>query len=116
MSKITTHILDTTKGRPACGVRVLLYKVEAAGEIEIANARTNHDGRIADWMDAEGGAAVQIVTEEGMYKIRFETREYFEGIPSFYPFVDIYFEITVEGHYHVPLLISPFGYSTYRGS
>jgi 5-hydroxyisourate hydrolase len=54
----------------------------------------------------------------GIYKIRFETRGYFDGrgVTSFYPWVDIYFEVPADGHYHVPLLISPYGYSTYRGT
>ncbi|HTI09421.1 MAG TPA: hydroxyisourate hydrolase [Puia sp.] len=128
MSKITTHILDTAKGRPAEGVSVTLYRVEGlapAVETAIAGGRTNKDGRIADWQEAgragseatgvdAGGKPMQ--TDAGFYKIRFETRAYFEGIATFYPFVDIYFEVTGDGHYHIPLLISPFGYSTYRGS
>ena len=111
MSKITTHILDTAKGRPAEGVGVTLYRAGgiAPGETKIASGHTNKDGRIADWPDA---------SRAGIYKIRFETGAYFEGqgTGTLYPFVDIYFEVTGDGHYHIPLLISPFGYSTYRGS
>ena len=108
MSKITTHILDTARGCPAEGVKVILYRpMASSGEEEIAYGYTNKDGRIADWL---GGA--------GIYKIRFVTRDYFDkgAVASFYPWVDIYFEVVAEGHYHVPLLISPYGYSTYRGS
>jgi 5-hydroxyisourate hydrolase len=59
-----------------------------------------------------------VMTGNGIYKIRFETKDYFDkrSVPTFYPFVEIYFETTADGHYHIPLLISPFGYSTYRGS
>jgi len=122
MSKITTHILDTAKGRPAEGVAVRLYRaggkaraVDPSSETEIAGGHTNKDGRIADWPDAGADAGAK---GAGIYKIRFETGAYFggQGLTSLYPFVDIYFEVTEEGHYHIPLLISPFGYSTYRGS
>jgi 5-hydroxyisourate hydrolase len=91
-------------------------------EVEIAGGRTNKDGRINDWLDTNanvpGDAASGSSPGNGIYKIRFETRDYFDqqSVASLYPFVDIYFEMTAEGHYHIPLLISPFGYSTYRGS
>ena len=111
MSKITTHILDTSKGCPAVGIKVVLYVLSREKEIELGRGVTNADGRIVDWGDAG------IVDEgKGVYKIRFETKEYFGTIPTFYPFVEICFELTTDGHYHIPLLISPFGYSTYRGS
>ncbi|HEX9510952.1 MAG TPA: hydroxyisourate hydrolase [Puia sp.] len=116
MSKITTHILDTAGGCPATGVRVTLW----TGEVEIARGITNKDGRILDWPDADAVREVDRAQDagNGIYKIRFETRDYFDkqGVASFYPWVDIYFEVGAEGHYHVPLLISPYGYSTYRGS
>jgi 5-hydroxyisourate hydrolase len=128
MSKITTHILDTARGCPAEGVQVLLYRQEGGPdgrEAEIARGYTNKDGRIADWLRSEGDAADAgsgVVSNAdrsfGIYKIRFGIRDYFDkrAVASFYPWVDIYFEIESEGHYHVPLLISPYGYSTYRGS
>jgi len=126
MSKITTHILDTTNGCPAEGVRVSLYRKEdSSGEVEIAAGHTNKDGRMTDWVkmegtsgDADSGEAPNAGMPRGIYKIRFETRDYFGQlkVASFYPWVDIYFEVAAEGHYHVPLLISPYGYSTYRGS
>ena len=121
MSTITTHILDTARGCPAEAVRVVLYrKADSLGEVEIAAGYTNKDGRIAEWAGVEGnaGEALNADMSSGIYKIRFETRDYFNNgsVASFYPWVDIYFDVAAEGHYHVPLLISPYGYSTYRGS
>jgi len=104
MSRITTHVLDISSGRPAGGMGAALYGREGG---EVFRGRTNADGRIADW--GEVG--------EGIYKIRFETGDYFDrqGVKSFYPFVEVSF-VVGEGHYHIPLLLSPWGYSTYRGS
>jgi 5-hydroxyisourate hydrolase len=117
MSKITTHILDTSKGCPAAGVTVELYVLRGDVAEEIGIGITNADGRIADWAAADMGKGVgDGSVEKGVYKIRFETKEYFGTIPTFYPLVEICFELTMDGHYHIPLLISPFGYSTYRGS
>jgi 5-hydroxyisourate hydrolase len=111
MNKITTHILDTSRGRPAEGIEVALYEcLPGEQAVLVARGQTNKDGRIGDWPELQPGA--------GIFKIRFETRSYFDGqsIPTFYPFVEIHFEVAADGHYHIPLLISPFGYSTYRGS
>jgi 5-hydroxyisourate hydrolase len=118
MSKITTHILDTAKGCPAEGVRVILY----AGEMEMASGTTDKNGRISEWpgpnADAAPGVAAFMAAGNGIYKMRFETKDYFDkqSVPTFYPFVEVHFELTADGHYHIPLLVSPFGYSTYRGS
>jgi len=112
MSQITTHILDTTKGRPAAGVTITLYNGINENWKEMARGKTNEDGRIKDLLTQEK------VLEKGIYKLRFETKDYFEkqGVKTFYPFVEIVFEIQSSEHYHVPLLLNPFGYSTYRGS
>ncbi len=112
MSKITTHILDTTKGKPAEGVTIVLFQLVNDGWKEIARGTTNKDGRIADLLSKE------ILLPLGTYKMNFNTKEYFDRISeqSFYPFVDIAFDIQSGEHYHVPLLLNPFGYSTYRGS
>ena len=112
MSQLTTHILDTTKGKPAKDVKITLYKNEKDRWIEVAKGITNNDGRIADLIKKD------VLLEEGIYKIRFETKDYFDkaGIESFYPWVDIVFTIAAQEHYHIPLLLNPFGYSTYRGS
>jgi 5-hydroxyisourate hydrolase len=111
VSKITTHILDISQGRPAADVEVILYHDTR----EIARGRTNTDGRLTDWSEiTDRNAAVG----PGIYTIRFETKPYFanQALTTFYPFVDIHFEITDATHYHIPLLLSPWGYSTYRGS
>jgi len=112
MSRITTHILDTSRGRPADGVKVTLCRMGVDRWEIVARGQTNGDGRIGDW------AAAENISGNGIYIMRFETKDYFDAwsIPSFYPFVEVYFEITAEGHYHIPLLLSPYGYSTYRGS
>ena len=112
MSQITTHILDTTKGRPAAGVTIALFQQAGDNWREIARGVTNSDGRIADLLPPEKQL------ELGVYKIKFSTKEYFaqDGTANFYPFVEICFDVSTTEHYHVPLLLNPFGYATYRGS
>ena len=112
MSQLTTHILDTTKGKPAAGVSIVLYSQKNNSWVELAKGVTNADGRIPDLLKKDA------VLESGSYKMKFETKEYFdkERIATFYPYVEIVFEITSKEHYHIPLLLNPFGYSTYRGS
>src|SRR4051812_32236730 len=111
MSQITTHILDTTTGTPATGVTASLFALEQDW-LQIAIGVTNQDGRITDLLPAGE------VLPAGIYKIRFETKEYFgiQSIDTFYPYVEIVFTISSPAHYHIPLLLSPFGYTTYRGS
>jgi 5-hydroxyisourate hydrolase len=112
MSQITTHILDTTLGKPAQGVSISLHHQIGHDWAKLAVGRTNADGRIPDLLNRE------TLLPEGVYKLRFEVGAYFEKMDtkSFYPFVEIVFNITSGEHYHVPLLLNPFGYSTYRGS
>jgi 5-hydroxyisourate hydrolase len=112
MSQITTHILDTTKGKPAAGVTITLFQHQHGSWVELAKGITNQDGRIAELLEKE------TILATGIYKMRFETRSYFDQIntATFYPFVEIVFDITSQEHYHIPLLLNPFGYSTYRGS
>jgi len=107
---ITSHILNISTGKPVEGVRAVLFFQENNNWAEIAKDKTNSDGRIQEWLSKEPAA--------GIYKIRFETKEYFNknSIATFYPYVEIVFEIKSNEHYHIPLLLSPFGYSTYRGS
>ena len=111
MSQITTHILDTTKGKPATGVTIILYAQESEWT-EIARGVTDNDGRIRDLLPA--GHALPA----GVYKMKFLVLDYFkmQSAESFYPFIEIVFSITSTEHYHIPLLLNPFGYTTYRGS
>lgn len=110
MSPITTHVLDTAAGRPAAGIAVRLDRQGADGSfLELARGRTDADGRCKDLLP-EGAI------EAGVYRLVFDTSAYL-GSEGFYPEVPIVFSIAAPGeHYHVPLLLSPFGYSTYRGS
>ncbi|WP_210519838.1 hydroxyisourate hydrolase [Hymenobacter terricola] len=112
MSQISTHILDTAKGKPAANVTIALLQQAGDSWQEIARGVTNADGRIADLLPHEKQL------EFGVYKIKFDTQEYFaqDGTANFYPFVEIVFNVAGNEHYHVPLLLNPFGYSTYRGS
>ena len=105
MTHLSTHVLDAVAGRPAAGVAVTL--TDAAGAV-LASTHTDADGRV-------GSLAEDL--EAGVYRLTFDTGAYFAGTPSFYPEVTITFEV-IEGtsKYHVPLLLSPFAYSTYRGS
>lgn len=112
MSQVTTHILDTSFGMPAPDVAVSLSRQQENTWSCIAEGVTNKEGRIADLL------AKDVIIPPGIYKLRFETKIYFEtrGITSFYPFVEVVFYINGSEHYHVPLLLNPFGYSTYRGT
>src|SRR2546423_11760230 len=113
MSPITTHVLDTARGRPAAGVPVTLEVEAAAGWILLGKGTTNPDGRISDLVPNE------TAIEAGMYRLIFDTARYFanNNVDTFYPQVTIVFKIENPAqHYPVPLLLSPFGYSTYRGS
>ena len=111
MSQLTTHILDTTLGKPAQGVSITLYK-EMGEWKEMAKGITNADGRITDLLQKD------VLLPHGNYKLKFDTKPYFDrqSIASFYPFIEIIFTISTSEHYHVPLLLNPYGYSTYRGS
>jgi 5-hydroxyisourate hydrolase len=114
VSAITTHVLDTTRGRPASAVPVVLELRDSSGRWNRVSAgETDSDGRLRTLLPSDAPLAA------GMYRLVFDTAHYFRalGAPSFYPIVIVVFE-TAPGdqHYHVPLLLSPFGYSTYRGS
>jgi 5-hydroxyisourate hydrolase len=113
MSPITTHVLDTALGRPAQNLRLQLEMQESEWSWRVLAERvTNQDGRVTDLLP-DGALA------RGRYRIVFETAAYHRaaGQPVFYPEVSIVFEIDAPSeHYHIPLLLSPFGYSTYRGS
>lgn len=104
---VSTHVLDAVSGRPAVGVPVTLRNADAT---ELTTTVTDHDGRIARLADD---------LAPGIYRLTFDTATYFAAndVTAFYPEVVIAFEITdPTAHYHVPLLLSPYAYSTYRGS
>jgi 5-hydroxyisourate hydrolase len=113
MSPITTHVLDTARGRPAAGLRVLLEIRSGRGRFRaLGRGRTDANGRVGDLLPERR-------LRRGTYRLTFDTARYFraQGGRSFYPSVSVLFEIRQPSqHYHVPLLLSPFGYSTYRGS
>jgi 5-hydroxyisourate hydrolase len=114
MSAITTHVLDLAKGRAAAGVHVLLERRDDTGDWQsISRGNTDADGRLRTlYPDHQP-------LQPGVYRLTFDTERYFEadGITAFYPEVSVVFETAPgEKHYHVPLLLSPFGYSTYRGT
>lgn len=114
MSAITTHVLDTARGRPAADVPVVLERMSGPqGPRVLARGATDADGRLRGLLPA--GEPL----EPGVYRLAFDTGSYFSlhGGEGFYPEVSILFTVRAgEEHYHVPLLLSPFGYSTYRGS
>ena len=114
MSAITTHILDIASGRPGAGVPVELErKTNSTGWQKVADGITDSDGRAQDLLSPTDTFLA------GQYRLTFDTGAYFamRGIECFYPSVTVVFEVKdTAQHYHVPLLVSPFGYSTYRGS
>ena len=114
MSGITTHVLDTAAGRPARGVPVRLeVRTAAKGWVTLAERATDADGRVKDLL-ADGSKL-----DAGTYRLTFGTGEYFkaQNQAAFFPEASVVFDVRDPGqHHHVPLLLSPFGYSTYRGS
>ena len=111
-SPLTTHVLDTALGKPAAGVTVVLERAGEEGYTQVGAGVTNDDGRVNGLISDDDFAA-------GVYLIHFDTGSYFEATKreSFYPEVAVLFQVKdPDAHHHVPLLISPFGYSTYRGS
>jgi 5-hydroxyisourate hydrolase len=114
MSAVTTHVLDIAHGKPAAGLAVTLEQgLGSKGWVLIGQGETDADGRLRTLMSA-GTSLVP-----GAYRLVFETGRYFGalGVRTLYPYVTIVFEAAAgEAHYHVPLLLGPFGYTTYRGS
>ena len=113
---LTTHVLDTARGCPAEGIPLLLYRVSGNSHRKIAEAVTNADGRTDAPLLAEGKFKI------GTYELIFQAGDYLHrtgqagAAPLFLEQIPIRFGMRDESHYHVPLLLSPFGYSTYRGS
>lgn len=114
--RLTTHVLDTAAGRPASGLEIALFRIEGEVRLFLTSARTNSDGRCDQPLLA--GPAFK----PGVYELVFQAGEYLRGAghrltsPAFIEEVPIRFGLAEATHYHVPLLLSPFGYSTYRGS
>jgi hydroxyisourate hydrolase len=111
LSRITTHVLDTARGRPAAGVPVTLEVRAGDGWKILGHGRTDADGRARELHEGD--------IEIGTYRLTFDTTAYFEsvGAEGFFPVVEIFFDVRdASRHHHVPLLLSPYGYSTYRGS
>ncbi len=110
---ISTHVLDTSRGRPAAGMPVVLEAVDSGGSSrEIGRQLKDTDGRVRELASAGALGA-------GIYRLTFDTGTYYRtiGTESFYPTVSVVFAILDSAqHYHVPLLLSPYGYATYRGS
>jgi 5-hydroxyisourate hydrolase len=117
MGHLSTHVLDTAHGCPAAGMKVTLQKIEAGGAKTLKAFALNHDGR------ADGALLDAATMAAGRYRLQFEVAAYFRarGVelpePPFLDVVNLDFGIAeAAGHYHVPLLVSPWSYSTYRGS
>lgn len=113
MSAITTHVLDTARGCPASGIHVVLERMDRGAQwTAIGEGTTDAEGRLGTLLPA--GAS----PTPGSYRLLFETAAYFQAqrVSTFYPHVLVTFTVGADPHYHVPLLVSPFGYSTYRGS
>ena len=117
MGKLTTHVLDTARGKPGAGIRIELYRLDGDQRSLVADTKTNADGRTDQPLI--GGRPLPI----GRYELRFAVGNHFRsrgiesGDPPFLDVVPLRFSIAEpEGHYHVPLLCTPWSYSTYRGS
>ena len=112
MSPLTTHVLDTARGLPAAGVIVTLCISTSEGWRTVGSGTTDADGRVRDMLP-KGGLEVAV------YRINFNIDAYNQtlGIRGFYPYAEVVFRVErLDRHYHIPLLLSPFGYSTYLGS
>jgi 5-hydroxyisourate hydrolase len=116
MGRLSTHVLDTSRGRPGAGMRFALYRLDGETRVKVAEGETDADGR-ADKPLLEGDSY-----KPGRYQLVYQVAAYFRGLgvqlpdPPFLDEVTLSFGLGQDGHYHVPLLVSPFGYTTYRGS
>ena len=112
--QLSSHILDITKGQPATNVKIGLSKKDKSGKwMAVDEKQTDKNGRITDFLKEEKG-----VNHQGIYKLTYYTAPYFQslGQESFYPFIEVVFELKDNNHYHVPITLSAYGYSTYRGN
>lgn len=111
--QLSSHILDINVGKPAQGVKIILSKLQASGQwVTVEERTTDENGRVKDFLEEKPGG------NAGVYKLTYQVAPYFEaqGQDSFYPFIEVVFQIRDDAHYHVPITLSPYGYSTYRGS
>lgn len=110
---LSSHILDIDAGQPAPGVTIGLERMEADGSWSTVDEKvTDINGRVKDFLEEDG------TDHRGIYRLVYHVKPYFEsrGKESFYPFIEVVFEIGDGDHYHVPITLSAFGYSTYRGN
>ena len=110
---MSTHILDITQGAPATDVKIRLEKLNENKEWDFVDEKTTDgNGRINDFLKEDGKS------QKGIYKLTYLVEPYFKRMnqSTFYPFIEVVFDIMDEKHYHVPITLSPYGYSTYRGS
>ncbi len=113
---LTTHVLDTARGRPAEGMEVVLFRLKNGQRTQLARMKTNHDGRTDRQILPEADFAT------GTYELEFHAGAWMDATgveaesPRFLDVIPIRFGMSQQDHYHVPLLVSPFGFSTYRGS
>ncbi|REC56779.1 hydroxyisourate hydrolase [Chryseobacterium piscium] len=114
--RLSSHILDITVGKPVENVDVKLEKYNETTKqwVSVINKKTDKNGRIGDFLPKNKDSK----SNYGKYKLIFFTEDYFKNknMESFYPFIEVVFQIQDNQHYHVPITLSPFGYSTYRGS
>ncbi len=112
--QLSSHILDITQGKPAPDVKISLSKQDKNGAWSLIDEKfTDENGRIKDFLKEDKSA-----NQFGIYKLTYFVAPYFKKLnqTSFYPFIEVVFEIKDTNHYHVPITLSPFGYSTYRGN
>lgn len=111
--QLSSHILDINSGNPAAGVKIILSKFDKGNNTwNVVEERfTDENGRVKDFLEENNN-------NKGIYKLTYNVAPYFESKSqeTFYPYIDVVFEIKDDNHYHVPITLSPFGYSTYRGS
>lgn len=111
--QLSTHILDVSEGLPATNVKIKLEKLDSKKNIWhfVSEKRTNKDGRIGDFLSSEN-------KNDGIYRFTCYTEDYFKSkkVETFYPFIEVVFKLEGKNHFHVPITLSAFGYSTYRGS
>lgn len=112
--QLSSHILDVTQGKPAPNVKISLSEQDKSGKWKTIDEKyTDENGRISSFLKQKNG-----IKQYGIYKLTYFVKPYFESLnqSSFYPFIEVVFEIKDDNHYHVPITLSAFGYSTYRGN